>query len=246
VVVHVEVEAGALWAEEGRQLSIHSWEQREWRHLDPMQFVTVIRARAPRVRRRKFNKEGEEAGWETEMVRVDWAATQSRWTLMFEGWAITVLQAAESIQSACRLWKLSWESAQRLMSQAVERGSSAGSGARANRGSGPERLHEPHVTAAVESRDRVHRHEPRLRPAVKLSLPRALCVYDRFHIAKLLGEAVDQVRRAEHKKLQSEHDQTLKGSRYVWLLNPESLSEERRNQLTKLLKCDLKTGQAYG
>ena len=40
--------------------------------------------------------------------------------------------------------------------------------------------------------------------AVRAALPAAVVVHDRFHVSKLLGEAVDQVRRAEHKELCAE------------------------------------------
>jgi len=42
-------------------------------------------------------------------------------------------------------------------------------------------------------------------------------VHDKFHVAKHLGEAVDQVRRAANKALQSDDDDRLKGTRQLWL-----------------------------
>ena len=59
--------------------------------------------------------------------------------------------------------------------------------------------------------------------AVHEALPAAAVVYDRFHVSKLLGEAVDQVRRAEHKELSAAGDDRLKGSRYIWLWHPAEL-----------------------
>jgi transposase len=56
--------------------------------------------------------------------------------------------------------------------------------------------------------------------AVREVLPDAAIVHDRFHVSKLLGEAVDQVRRAEHKELSAEGDERLKGSRYLWAVAP--------------------------
>ncbi|MGI8604108.1 MAG: transposase family protein [Verrucomicrobiales bacterium] len=41
---------------------MHGWEEREWRHLDTMQFETVIRAQVPRARRRKLDEDGEGCG----------------------------------------------------------------------------------------------------------------------------------------------------------------------------------------
>ncbi|MFN9042180.1 MAG: transposase, partial [Planctomyces sp.] len=45
-------------------------------------------------------------------------------------------------------------------------------------------------------------------------------VHDRFHISKYLNEAVDEVRRAEHRELQQAADHRLKGMRQTLLFNP--------------------------
>ena len=42
-------------------------------------------------------------------------------------------------------------------------------------------------------------------------------VFDIFHIAKHLSEAVDQVRRRENKLLRAQGDDRLTGTRYDWL-----------------------------
>ena len=64
--------------------------------------------------------------------------------------------------------------------------------------------------------------------AVEESLPNAaekIC-FDRFHVAKCLGEAVDKVRRQEHKELRKEANQMLTGSKYTWLKSPPNMSSE--------------------
>jgi len=43
-------------------------------------------------------------------------------------------------------------------------------------------------------------------------------VFDKFHIAKHLHDAVDQVRKAEHRTLQRAHDDRLTGTKYLWLM----------------------------
>jgi len=45
-------------------------------------------------------------------------------------------------------------------------------------------------------------------------------VFDKFHIAQHLGEAVDRVRRWEHKTLKAAGDDRLTGTRYDWLWRP--------------------------
>jgi transposase len=51
-------------------------------------------------------------------------------------------------------------------------------------------------------------------------------VFDKFHIAQHLGEAVDRVRRKEHKALKAEGDERLTGTKYHWLRNPVTLDQE--------------------
>lgn len=69
--------------------------------------------------------------------------------------------------------------------------------------------------------------------------------FDKFHVAKHLGDAVDQVRRQEHRQLSAIGDDTLKGSRFVWLMNPENLSAATSNALDVLRKLSLKTARAW-
>ncbi len=76
-------------------------------------------------------------------------------------------------------------------------------------------------------------------------VPEAEIVHDKFHIAKYLGEAVDKVRRSENKALNSQGDETLKGSRLLWLYNIENLSDERYDELMEIQQADLKTGRAW-
>jgi transposase len=72
------------------------------------------------------------------------------------------------------------------------------------------------------------------------SLPNAQITFDKFHVVKLINEAVDGVRRAEQKS----HAE-LKNSRYLWLKNPPNLSARQRAQLDSLSASNLKTGRAY-
>ena len=291
VTVEIGVEAGTQWCEEGVQLPIHGYEEREWRHLDTMQLTTVLRARVPRVRREVFDELGESTGWKTSMVQVPWATPGSRWTLMFEAWSIAVLQAAESVQAACRLLGLHWGSAHAIMQRATERGLARrcvedvervglDEPERSGDGHGQKSFGRGHDYASVcldldagrvlevvrgrkteQAREALRAlPEPqRLKvravcidmsdafdAAVALELPAALRVYDKFHVSKLLGEAVDRVRRSEHKELSAQGDAVLKGSRHVWLHDPANLTDARHEWLQKLLEADLKTGKAYG
>ena len=77
--------------------------ERRWRHLDTMQFETVLVARTPRINR-------PEHGVKT--IEVPWACKNSRFTLMFEAFAIRVLRACET---GAGLLRLDWRSAHQIM-----------------------------------------------------------------------------------------------------------------------------------
>jgi transposase len=71
-------------------------------------------------------------------------------------------------------------------------------------------------------------------------LPQAEITFDRFHIVKILNEAVDAVRRDEQKNRPE-----LKRSRYLWLKNDTSLSDSQRERRDSLAKSHLKTARAW-
>jgi len=75
--------------------------------------------------------------------------------------------------------------------------------------------------------------------------PQVVIVHDKFHVAKMLNEAVDRVRRREHKELLKQNDQRLTGSRQLWLYNPINLKDERAEEFERLIQSELKTSRAW-
>lgn len=69
--------------------------------------------------------------------------------------------------------------------------------------------------------------------------------FDKFHVAKYLGEAVDKVRRHEHKALMAEGYEDLKGSKYDWLYNPENMTRKQKRRFKALRDSTLKTARAW-
>lgn len=70
--------------------------------------------------------------------------------------------------------------------------------------------------------------------------------FDRFHVVKLINEAVDGVRKQETRALhQTLKEAGLTGKRYHWLKNVSSLSSNQRHELTCLQRIALKTGRAW-
>jgi len=76
-------------------------------------------------------------------------------------------------------------------------------------------------------------------------LEEAEIVFDRFHVSKHLGEAVDQVRRAEHKRLLTQGDRSLSGTRYSLLRSENTRTEKHEGILKELCGRNLKTAKAW-
>lgn len=77
-------------------------------------------------------------------------------------------------------------------------------------------------------------------------LPNALNILDRYHIVAKLGKAVDKVRRAESKRLESEgFENVLKRSKYCFLKRPENMTENQAFRMKDILQYDLKSVRAY-
>ena len=75
---------------------------------------------------------------------------------------------------------------------------------------------------------------------------RSKIVFDRFHVMKHMTEAVDAVRKWEHRRLQSEGDDTLEKTKYLWLYSAENLPESCRERFAALRALHLKTGLRLG
>jgi len=274
----VDIELGWQWGAAakcpkcGREYSIHdSAAERMWRHLDTMQFETLVRARVPR-------SECLEHGVKT--MAVPWAATLGRFTLHFERFAIEVLLACASVSQACELLGIGWESAHEIMRRAVERGLERRQLDQLKHLGMDEKsfkrgqsyimlltdLEQARVVEVVEDRTEeaagklweslspdqkqaveavaVDIWEPFIQ-TVKQQVPAADVVHDKFHVSKYLNEAVDKVRRAEHKQLLAEGDETLKGTRQLWLYNPQNLRPEQVSAFAVLKELNLKVARAW-
>lgn len=81
---------------------------------------------------------------------------------------------------------------------------------------------------------------PAMIKGITEQLPKAEITFDKFHVFKLLGDAIDKVRRQEMRK-----DKTLKGSRYSLLKNPENLTAKQREVLAEVQQRNAKLAEAY-
>jgi transposase len=90
-------------------------------------------------------------------------------------------------------------------------------------------MHMPFILSAAE-------HIP--------DLESKLC-FDRFHVAQLFSRAVDEIRRAESKRLAKEGDESLKRTRYIWLKSKKGLPRKVRQRLAALLETGTLVGEVW-
>lgn len=83
--------------------------------------------------------------------------------------------------------------------------------------------------------------------SIRAHLPEAdaKIVFDKFHIAKHLGDAVDQVRRAENKALRADGDDQLVGTKYDWLRHPRTFTTDAWRAFQTLRESTLHTARAW-
>ena len=97
----------------GQGVARYDSRPRRWRHLNTMQWKTFITADVPRVNCPTCG---------VKQVRVAWAEDASRFTELFEAFAVQVLKAVRSKVQAQWLTALSWDQVDRIMARAVSRG----------------------------------------------------------------------------------------------------------------------------
>ena len=246
-------------------------EERQWRHLDTMQFQTVLHCRIPRI-------ECKEHG--VKSINVPWAEGSSRFTALFERLAIDILTGCLNQTKAKELLRLSWDEMHLIQEKAVYRGLQRRKTAALKRlGVDEKSFLKGHRYATLlcdldekrvldVGRDRkedslkellgripdeqrqeiaavaIDMWEPYIN-AVQALLPEADIVHDKFHIAKYVGEAVDAVRKAENKALLKEGSDVLKGTKYLWLTTPENWSSDQKRMFKDLRDQGLKVGRAW-
>lgn len=249
-------------------------EERTWRHLDMMQFVTTIYARVPRSRCKTHK---------IKTVVTPWAGVRSHFTLLFEHLAVEVLQATSNVTAATKLLRISWHQTQILMERAVTRGL-------ARRSEDDEIIHigideksflkGHHYASLATDIDRgrvLDVEEGRKQENAETLLNKAIpeekranvkagvmdmwepfmnawkavmgyetpIVHDKFHVSGYLGKAVDRVRKGEHRELKKEGSETLTKTKWLWLKNPDTWNAEERKRFKSLIHDELKVGRAW-
>ena len=248
-------------------------DERQWRHLDSCQFKTILKARVPRV-------DCPEHG--VKSAAVPWAEPHSRFTMLFERFAIEVLQMTQTVKGAMCILRLHWDATWHIIERAVARGKARKEPSLLPRigidekafakgqsyvtivynldESTVEAIQEGHdVEAAKACLSQLNEQQIQSVPAIAMDmrpayvkaakevipLAESKIVHDRFHIMKLANEAVDKVRKWEHRRLLSEGDDRLVGSKSFWLTSLENHSEKQQARFQSLCTNSLATGRAW-
>ena len=75
--------------------------------------------------------------------------------------------------------------------------------------------------------------------------PQAAILFDKFHILRHLGDALDKVRKAEYARVTGPKRKFIKGQKYVLLAHRENLTREGRKSLKLLLAANKRLNIAY-
>jgi transposase len=83
------------------------------------------------------------------------------------------------------------------------------------------------------------------RNSTHANAPQAAILFDKFHVMKHLGEALDKIRKAEYARLGGKQRQFIKGQKYTLLSHPQNLTGTAKKNLKLLLAANKRLNTAY-
>jgi len=83
------------------------------------------------------------------------------------------------------------------------------------------------------------------RNATQACAPNAAILFDKFHVLRHLGEALDKVRKSEYARLSGHQRRYIKGQKYTLLSRWDNLTLESRQALKILLAANKRINTAY-
>lgn len=257
----------------GQELPLYDHsEERVWRHLDSCQFKTFLHARPPRVNCSAHGVRQVRLPWAepharftalferlaidvlqetdisgaTTILRISW---DEAWHLMERAVARGQRAKGERICPAIGVDEDAVAKGQKYMTLVYDLEEATveyiGDGRNQESLDGYFRGLTPAQLAGIEA-IAIDMWDPFARSILE-HVPDAedKIVYDCFHILAHMGKAVDLVRKREHRALTAVGDETLKGSKYLWLYGVENLPEKHRARFKALRAAELKTGRAW-
>jgi transposase len=274
ITVHVQCDRGVVWGDPETgcdRAHVHGWVQREWRHLDTCQFETCIVAEVPRLKYKSGRVEDAAVPWAERYSRITLmmeafvvrllqaAANISRVASLIRlDWHTVNAVIARAVERG-----LAGRAQEPVRNLGLDEKSFARGHNYASVLTDVDRSRVLEVTPGrkLEDAQRVLGSlSPEQRAGVRAiamdmwpaymsaagtMLVNADIVHDKFHVSKYLNDAVDQVRRAEHKRLRAQGDSSLTGTKYDWL---RSLPDKRCAEAVAfrhLYQANLKTSRAW-
>jgi transposase len=273
--VEVKVDCGSaqMWLDpqSGKRLHVHGYEQRRWRHLPTMQFETIIVAQVPRLKYPDGHTELVKVPWADKQSQ--WTMLFERLAIDLLQACRSLSQACELLGLDWRsVHRIMERAVQRGLDARQLEGLRGVGLDEKSFGLGQDYvsvlsdLDQSRVLEVVPGNDKqsgcaLWQSLPQAQrqnieaaamdmsagfaAATTQEAPQVVIVHDKFHVAKMLNEAVDRVRRREHKELLKQNDQRLTGSRQLWLYNPINLKDERAEEFERLIQSELKTSRAW-
>ncbi len=83
------------------------------------------------------------------------------------------------------------------------------------------------------------------RKSTQAHAPHAAVLFDKFHVLRHLGDALDKIRKAEYGRVTGPPRKFIKGQKYVLLSHTENLTTEASKSLQLLLKANKRLNTAY-
>jgi transposase len=274
VVVEVILKPGQVWVDptnDTKRAHINGWTERQWRHLDTCQFGTLIKARVPQLKYSDGTVQELAVPWAErysrvtllmeafivkllevcpttkgvcELTRLSWSTVND---IMVSAVGRGMLRRTEEEIPYLGLDEKSSEKGHSYVSilTDIERSRVLDLV--------PERKLAA-ATALLETLSPAQRASvkavamdmwPAFMSAAHASIPQADIVHDRFHVSKYLGDAVDAVRKQEHRSLSLTGNSPLTGSKWAWLKRyPDGRSSEAI-AFRDLNQLNLKTCRAW-
>jgi transposase len=274
VIVEVVLKQGQVWVDptdQTKQAHINGWTERQWRHLDTCQFETLIKARVPQLKYSDGTVQELAVPWAErysrvtllmeafvvkllqvcpttkgvcELTRLAWSTVND---IMVNAMERGMLRRAEEDVPYLGLDEKSSEKGHSYVSILTD----------IERSRVLDLVPERKLAAAKSLLDTLSPTQrtsvkavamdmwPAFMSAAHACVHQADIVHDRFHVSKYLGEAVDAVRKQEHRSLTQAGSSPLTGSKWAWLKRyPDGRSAEAV-AFRDLNQLNLKTSRAW-
>ena len=255
--IYIDFKKGSKFLDDaGQECSVYDTIQKKWQHLDFFQHTCYLHARVPRIKT---------STGQIRLVQVPWSRPNSGFTLLFEAFALTLIEKEMPVNKAAsilkvyapRIWTIfnHWVSRARekdapldIIKVGIDETSSKKGHKYVTLSVDLDKRQVVHVCPGKDEQTVKNFHNyleskkinpnqithfamdmsPAFISGVGKYFPNANIVFDRFHIKKLLNEALDKLRKSERR----EH-QELKNLKWVFLKKPKDLSYEEKHRKFK-------------